>query len=290
MSYFIAEGKAVMVQHLILVRKNPEESPESRWGPAYKCLPLGTKIHSGQGECVFIQVSQRRRGPQTKLFKMSVVCDWLTYSPYSLFWVAFENTTRSVFRLSLLWELHVYDRDETSSGAVFERVPVREWGEESIWSSMFRSNSANSLNSFDRLQKWTKERVSALVKTWWTDASSLRLVGQYSNFCSLNDRLNTFFELRAQWKWFLFRCSLWRAGTEGIFGAAFASSSTGVCRLKKSFSERCSSEETGWPTGGRCATPCPAARAITPLCTTCLSRIERPTIYQLGGIDKQVHR
>jgi len=38
----------------------------------------------------------------------------------------FKNcTSRKVFCISLLWELHVEDRDKTSSFAVFQRVPVR---------------------------------------------------------------------------------------------------------------------------------------------------------------------
>ena len=37
---------------------------------------------------------------------------------------SFENTTRRVFCLPVLWELHVWDSDRTSLGAVFEHVLV----------------------------------------------------------------------------------------------------------------------------------------------------------------------
>jgi len=56
-----------------------------------------------------------------QIFEVSFVV-WMREFEIWKFRAAFENTTRRVFCLSLLWVLHVYDRDKTSSGAVFERV------------------------------------------------------------------------------------------------------------------------------------------------------------------------
>jgi len=88
---------------------------------------------------------------------------------------AFEYTTRRVVFFSLLWELRVQDRDKTSSGAVFERIPGRPARQPATEPGTtgctafhgIKSTLIHNATSFVHIFYWIRTYF-ALLLLWWT--------------------------------------------------------------------------------------------------------------------------